>query len=78
MLIGPDHPYIRRGIPMDFPSVGYGQNELFAWQCRAFLDQVAGLGKLPPLPMLAHGLHNLEVLAAITRSALSGGTTAAI
>ncbi len=31
---------------MDFPSVGHGQNDLFAWQARAFLDQVAGLGKL--------------------------------
>ena len=78
VLIGPDHPYIRRGIPMDFASVGYGQNELFAWQCRAFLDQVAGLGNLPPLPSLAHGLHNLEILAAIAQSALSGGSTATI
>ena len=58
---------------MDFPSVGYGQNDLFAWQARAFLDQVAGIGKLPPVPSLAHGLHNMEILAAVTRSARNGG-----
>lgn len=73
VLIGPQHPGIDKGIPMDFPSVGYGQNELFAWQARAFLDQVAGLGKLPPVPSLAHGLHNLEILAAVTQSALNNG-----
>ncbi|WP_327635330.1 Gfo/Idh/MocA family oxidoreductase [Kribbella sp. NBC_00482] len=73
VLIGPQHPGINKGIPMDFPSVGYGQNELFAWQARAFLDQVAGLGKLPPVPSLAHGLHNLEILAAVTQSALNNG-----
>ena len=75
VLIGPTHPYIERGLPMDFPSVGHGQNELFAWQCRAFLDQVAGLGKLPPVPSLAAGLHNMEILSAITQSALTGGHT---
>lgn len=73
VLVGPQHPGIGKGIPMDFPSVGHGQNDLFAWQARAFLDQVAGLDKLPPVPSLAHGLHNLEILAAVTQSALNGG-----
>jgi predicted dehydrogenase len=73
VLIGPQHPGIEKGIPMDFPSVGHGQNDLFAWQARAFLDQVAGTGRLAPLPSLADGLHNLEIQAAVTRSALSGG-----
>ena len=73
VLIGPQHPGIEKGIPMDFPSVGHGQNDLFAWQARAFLDQVAGLGKLAPVPSLAHGLHNMEILAAVTQSALNGG-----
>jgi predicted dehydrogenase len=73
VLIGPQHPYLTRGMAMDFPSVGYGQNDLFVWQCRAFLDQVAGLGKLQPLPSLAHGLHNMEIQAAVTQSALTGG-----
>jgi len=73
VLIGPQHPYLTKGMAMDFPSVGHGQNDLFVWQCRAFLDQVAGLGKLPPLPSLAHGLHNMEIQAAVTQSARGGG-----
>ena len=75
VLIGPAHPYIKGGLPMDFPSVGHGQSDLFAWQARAFLDQVAGLDRLAPVPSFAEGLHNLEILAAITRSAVSGGET---
>ena len=43
--IGPAHPYITAGLAMDFPGVGYGQNDLFVWQARAFLDQVAGVGR---------------------------------
>jgi predicted dehydrogenase len=78
VLVGPQHPGIGKGIPMDFPSVGHGQNELFAWQARAFLDQVAGLGKLTPVPSLAHGLHNLEILAAVTQSALTGGQSVSL
>jgi predicted dehydrogenase len=74
VLIGPQHPGIEKGVAMDFPSVGHGQNDLFAWQARAFLDQVAGLGKLAPLPSLADGLHNMQVQAAVTRSALDGGS----
>jgi predicted dehydrogenase len=73
VLIGPQHPGIDKGIAMDFPSVGHGQNDLFAWQARAFLDQVAGLGRLTPLPSLADGLHNMEIQAAVTQSALNGG-----
>jgi predicted dehydrogenase len=73
VLLGPAHPHMAGSMAMDYPSVGFGQNDLFAWQCRAFLDQVAGIGKLPPLPSLAHGLHNLEIQAAITQSALNNG-----
>jgi predicted dehydrogenase len=73
VLIGPQHPGIDKGIAMDVPSVGHGQNDLFAWQARAFLDQVAGLGNLAPLPSLADGLHNMEIQAAVTQSALHRG-----
>ncbi|SDQ21206.1 Gfo/Idh/MocA family protein [Quadrisphaera sp. DSM 44207] len=73
VLVGPQHPYLARGLAMDFPSVGHGQNDLFVFQARCWLDQVAGLGALPPLPGLAHGLHNLEVLDAVARSAAAGG-----
>jgi predicted dehydrogenase len=60
---------------MDFPSVGYGQNDLFVFQARAFLDQIAGLGQLPPCPTLAHGLHNMRVLEAVVAAANEDGKT---
>ncbi|GAA3351955.1 Gfo/Idh/MocA family oxidoreductase [Amorphoplanes nipponensis] len=65
VLVGPWHPYVARGLPMDFPTVGHGQNDFFVFQARAFLDQIAGADHLPPCPDLAHGLHNLRVLDAV-------------
>jgi predicted dehydrogenase len=73
VAVGPEHPYLTGGLPMDFPGVGYGQNDLFVFQARAFLEQVAGLDVLPPVPSFGHGLHNLQLLAAITESAAHGG-----
>ncbi len=78
VLVGPEHPYLRGGLPMDFPSVGLGQNDLFAFQARAFLEQVAGVGTLPPVPSFAHGLRNLRLLAAVTESAQKGGAEVAV
>jgi predicted dehydrogenase len=65
VFIGPSHPYLARGLPMDFPTVGHGQNDFFVFQAKAFLDQIAGIGELPPCPDMAHGLHNLKVLEAV-------------
>jgi predicted dehydrogenase len=65
VFIGPWHPYVARGLPMDFPTVGHGQNDFFVYQARALLDQVVGVKKLPPCPDMAHGLHNLRVLEAV-------------
>jgi predicted dehydrogenase len=65
VFIGPQHPYIARGLPMDFPTVGHGQNDFFVYQAKAFLAQIAGRDVLPPCPDMAHGLHNLKVLAAV-------------
>jgi len=73
VLIGPAHPYITRGLPMDFPSVGHGQNDFFTFQARAFLDEIAGLDGLPRCPRLAEGLHNLRVLDAVVAAARAGG-----
>ncbi|WP_432564015.1 Gfo/Idh/MocA family protein [Kineococcus sp. SYSU DK003] len=74
VLVGPGHPYVAGGLPMDFPSVGHGQADFFTFQCRAFLNEVAGgvgtpIGGLPVVPPLAHGLHNLRVLEAVTKAA---------
>jgi predicted dehydrogenase len=73
VLIGPEHPYIRGGLPMDAPGVGHGVADMFGWQLRAFLDQIAGIGELGPLPGFDAGLHGMRVVAAITESAQSGG-----
>jgi predicted dehydrogenase len=53
--------------------VGYGQNDLFAFQARAFLEQVAGVERLPVCPSFEEGLRNLRVLDAVARSAQAGG-----
>lgn len=78
VLIGPEHPYLSGDLAMDFPSVNYGQNNLFVFQARAFLEQVAGGAKLPPVPSFAHGLHNLRLLGAVVESARSGGAEVAV
>jgi predicted dehydrogenase len=65
VFVGPWHPYVAQGIPMDFPTVGHGQNDFFVYQARAFLDQIGGLSLLPACPDMAHGLHNLRVLEAV-------------
>lgn len=72
-FIGPDHPYIAGGMAMDFPTVNYGQNDLFVWQARGFLEQVAGLNQTPKVASFDEGLRNLVILDAIVRSAQKGG-----
>jgi predicted dehydrogenase len=78
VLLGPAHPYIARGLPMDFPSVGHGQNDFFVFQARAFLEEIAGLDGLPRCPRLAEGLHNLRVLDAVVASAQANGQAVTI
>jgi predicted dehydrogenase len=73
VLVGPAHPYLTRGLPMDFPGVGYGQNDLFTFQARAFLEQVAGVQGLPRLASFSEGLHNMRLLDAVVASAKAGG-----
>src|SRR5829696_4439799 len=78
VLVGPGHPYLTGGIPMDFPGVGYGQNDLFTFQARAFLEQVAGLEGLPRLASFPEGLHNIRLLDAVVASAKAGGADVTI
>jgi predicted dehydrogenase len=78
VLVGPEHPYITGGLPMDFPGVGHGQNDLFAWQARAFLGQVAGVAGLPACPTFSDGLRNLRLLRAVVASAENGGAVVAV
>jgi len=81
IVLGPDHPYWRGGLPMDAPGVGVGQNEGFVFQARAFLEEVAGLDESESLPRnadFADALRNMRLLDAAARSALDGGTTITI
>ena len=81
VIIGPDHPYVAGGQPMDAPGVGLGQNDGFAFQARAFLDEVAGLSEAESLPRCAsfsEGVHNMEVLAAVVSSAESNGSAVTV
>jgi predicted dehydrogenase len=74
VLIGPAHPYLKGGVPMDFPGVSYGIGDLFGFQARAFLEQVAGIeGGLPPVAAFADGVRDLTVIDAVIRSAAAGG-----
>ena len=71
--LGPEHPYLTGGMAMDFPGVNHGQNDLFAWQARAFLEQVSGQKHLPHLASFEEGLRNIRVLAAVVESARADG-----
>jgi predicted dehydrogenase len=76
VILGPEHPYLAGGLAMDAPSVGFGQNDAFAYQARAFLEEVAGIDEARSLPRCAsldEGVHNMELQAAVTESALGNG-----
>ncbi|PRY04980.1 Gfo/Idh/MocA family protein [Kineococcus rhizosphaerae] len=81
VLLGGAHPYIAGGLPLDTAGVGFGQNEGFVFQARAFLEEVAGVAGADALPRNAsfeEGLHNMVLLEAGTRSAALGGATVAV
>jgi predicted dehydrogenase len=64
---------------MQAPGVGGGNAEMFVYQCRAFLDQIAGTpDSLPPNATFADGLHTLETIQAVVASAQSDGAAVAI
>ena len=74
--LGAPHPYVSGGMPIDVSGVGFGQNEGFLFQARAFLEEVAGLDASVSLPRNASfedGLHNMELLSAVAESARNGG-----
>lgn len=76
VVVGPEAPYFGGGLAMDAQGVGLGQNEQFGFQARAFLEEVAGIDEADALPRVAtfdEGVHNMEVLAAVTESAAKGG-----
>lgn len=81
IILGPDHPYVAGGFPMDAPGIGFGQNDGFVVQARAFLEEVAGLPAEESLPRCAdfdEGLHSMRTLAAVADSARAGGAAVAV
>ncbi|MFD2091044.1 Gfo/Idh/MocA family protein [Blastococcus deserti] len=74
VIVGPQMPYFSGGYPMEAPGVGLGNQEAFTYQCRAFLDQVAGTpDPLPANASFADALHTMEVIQAVVRSSRSDG-----
>ena len=66
---------------MDAPGVGIGQNEGFVFQARSFLEEVAGISEADSLPRCAtleEGLHNMQLIDAISQSAAENGSTVAV
>ena len=79
MQAGPAHPYVKGGLPMDFPGCSYGVGDLFGYQARAFLEQVAGIeGGLPKVAAFDDGVRDLTVIDAVARSAAAGGATISV
>src|SRR4051794_22052496 len=79
VIVGPQMPYVAGGYPMAAPGVGSGNAEMFVYQCRAFLDQIVGTpDPLPPNATFADGLHTMEIIQAVVRSAQSDGAAVAV
>ncbi|GAB3412004.1 Gfo/Idh/MocA family oxidoreductase [Schumannella luteola] len=81
ILLGGAHPYVAGGAPIDVQGVGFGQNEGFAVQARAFLDEVAGLPEADSLPRNASfddGVRNMVLLDSVAQSAAQDGASVSI
>ena len=79
VLVGPAHPYVKGGLPMDFPGCSYGVGDLFGYQARAFLEQVTGIeGGLPRVAPFDDGVRDLTIIDAVARSAADGGATVSV
>ena len=72
VIVGAAHPYIAAAQSMPFSGIGHGGQEYFTYQARSFLDQIAGLDRLPAQASFADGLRNLQVEEAIVRAAVTG------
>ncbi|HKS45956.1 MAG TPA: Gfo/Idh/MocA family oxidoreductase [Amycolatopsis sp.] len=78
VYIGPSHPYVRQGLPVDAAGAGHGTGDMFTFQARSFLDQIAGIRELPPCATLEEGVRGLRILEAVVESATANGTTVTI
>jgi predicted dehydrogenase len=79
VIAGPQMPYFKGGYPMEAPGVGGGNAEMFTYQARAFLDQVAGVADpIPACATFADALRTMEIIQAVVESAHSGGAAVAV
>ncbi|MGP9488190.1 Gfo/Idh/MocA family protein [Glutamicibacter sp. 363] len=77
--LGSEHAYLGGGLPMDAPGVGFGQNDAFGYQARAFLDEVCGLDTALPInATFDEGVHNMQILQAVVQSASNNGKKVAL
>lgn len=79
--VGPAHPYIGGGLPVDAPGVNVGQNDQFYFQTRAFLNEVAGIAEtaaVPYCPTFEDGLHNMEIIQSVVESYHAKGAEAVV
>ncbi|MFI0822113.1 Gfo/Idh/MocA family protein [Streptomyces sp. NPDC021098] len=79
IIAGPQMPYFKGGYPMEAPGVGGGNAEMFTYQARAFLDQVAGVSDpLPACATFADGLRTMEIIRAVVESSRNSGAAVTI
>ena len=79
VIAGPQLPYFAGGYPMQAPGNGGGNAEMFLYQCRAFLDQIAGTPEpLPECASFADALHTMQIIQAIVDSAQANGTAVTV
>ncbi|SED22471.1 Gfo/Idh/MocA family protein [Streptomyces melanosporofaciens] len=79
IIAGPQLPYFAGGYPMEAPGVGGGNAEMFTYQARAFLDQVAGVTEpLPACATFADALRTMEIIQAVVASSRNGGAVATV
>jgi predicted dehydrogenase len=79
VIAGPLLPYFAGGYPMEAPGVGGGNAEMFTFQARAFLDQVAGVADpLPACASFADALRTMEIIQAVVESDRADGAAVAV
>lgn len=72
VVFGAAHPYIAAAQSMPFSGTGRDGEEYLTYQVKAFLDQVAGLDRLPTEASFADGLRNLTIQEAFVQAAVTG------
>ena len=79
IIAGPHMQYFSGGYPMQAPGNGGGNLEMFAYQCRAFLDQVVGLDSdTPACPTFTDAYRTMLIGEAVVTSYQNDGRSVAV